>query len=62
MRNYFIKLERNQYLPSSVVGHGYTGWLHTALTPLTLVLEDQKLLSIVISAASAMGKVSVVTW
>jgi choline dehydrogenase len=58
MRSYFEKLERNQYLPNSVIGHGFSGWLHTTLTPATLIIEDQKLLSIVLSAASAMGKVS----
>lgn len=57
MRTYFEKLERNAYLPSSVVGHGYTGWLGTALTSLSLVVEDQKLLSLIISAATAFGKV-----
>lgn len=56
MRTYFEKLERNGYLPSSVVGHGYTGWLGTALTDLSLVVEDQKLLSLIIAAATAMGK------
>ncbi|RFU33001.1 hypothetical protein B7463_g3332, partial [Scytalidium lignicola] len=56
MRTYFEKLERNGYLPSSIVGHGYTGWLGTALTDLSLVVEDQKLLSLIISAATAMGK------
>ncbi|KAH8805186.1 putative choline dehydrogenase [Xylogone sp. PMI_703] len=56
MRKYFEKLERNRYLPSSIVGHGYNGWLGTALTDLSLVVEDQKLLSLIISAATAMGK------
>lgn len=56
MRTYFEKLERNAYLPSSIVGHGYTGWLGTALTDLSLVVEDQKLLSLIISAGTAMGK------
>ncbi|KAG0650754.1 Oxygen-dependent choline dehydrogenase [Hyphodiscus hymeniophilus] len=56
MRTYFEKLERNDYLPSSIVGHGYNGWLGTALTDLSLVIEDQKLLSLIISAATAMGK------
>ena len=55
MRSYFEKLERNAYLPSSIIGHGYTGWLGTALTDLSLVIEDQKLLSLIISAATAMG-------
>lgn len=55
MRTYFEKLERAQYVVGS--GHGSDGWLRTSLTSLTLVLEDLKLLSIVVSAASAMGKV-----
>jgi choline dehydrogenase len=57
MRSYFVKLERNRYLPNSVVGHGFTGWLGTALTSLSLVIEDQKLLSLIIAAATAMGEV-----
>lgn len=56
MQKYFEKLERNRYLPSSILGHGYTGWLGTALTSLTIVVEDLKLLSLVVSAATAMGK------
>lgn len=55
MRTYFEKLEKAQYVVGS--GHGHGGWLRTSLTSLTLVLEDLKLLSIVVSAASAMGKV-----
>ncbi|KAF4990826.1 hypothetical protein FGRMN_8238 [Fusarium graminum] len=56
MQSYFKKLEKNMYLPSSIVGHGFKGWLGTSLTSLSLVVEDQKLLSLIISAASAMGK------
>ncbi|KKA25876.1 Aryl-alcohol oxidase [Rasamsonia emersonii CBS 393.64] len=56
MRTYFERLERNRYLPSSVVGHGYNGWLTTSLTSLGLVVEDQKLLSLIISACTAVGK------
>ncbi|GJC80388.1 choline dehydrogenase, mitochondrial [Colletotrichum liriopes] len=56
MRSYFQKLEKNMYLPSSIIGHGYSGWLGTSLTSLSLVVEDQKLLSLIVSAASAMGK------
>lgn len=56
MRKYFQKIEKNMYLPSSIVGHGFNGWLGTSLTSLSLVVEDQKLLSMIISAASAMGK------
>ncbi|EXF73807.1 choline dehydrogenase [Colletotrichum fioriniae PJ7] len=56
MRSYFQKIEKNMYLPSSIIGHGYSGWLGTSLTSLSLVVEDQKLLSLIISAATAMGK------
>ena len=56
MRKYFQKLEACRYLPNSVVGHGFTGWLETRLTPLTLILQDLKLLSLVIAAATAMGQ------
>lgn len=55
MRGYFEKLERNFYLPASIVGHGYSGWLGTALTSLSLVVEDQKLLSLIIATATAFG-------
>ncbi|WZH45726.1 Choline dehydrogenase [Fusarium acuminatum] len=56
MQSYFKKLETNMYLPSSIIGHGFKGWLGTSLTSLTLVVEDLKFLSLVISAASATGK------
>lgn len=57
MRTYFEKLERNEYTLPGTAGHGFNGWLHTSLTSLLLVVEDQKLLSLIISAATAMGKV-----
>jgi choline dehydrogenase len=50
MRTYFQKLERCQYLPNSVVGHGFTGWLPTAVTNPVLIVEDRKVLSLVIAA------------
>ncbi|GES59205.1 glucose-methanol-choline oxidoreductase [Aspergillus terreus] len=56
MRKYFEKLERNRYLPSSLAGHGFDGWLTTSLTRLELVIEDQKLLSLILGAATAAGK------
>ncbi|KAH9845359.1 Glucose-methanol-choline (GMC) oxidoreductase [Teratosphaeria destructans] len=56
MRTYFQKLEKSEYLPNSIVGHGFDGWLPVSLTSLTLVLEDFKLLSLIISAATAMGQ------
>ncbi|KAI1767211.1 GMC oxidoreductase [Hypoxylon sp. FL1150] len=55
MRQYFERLESCRYLPNSVTGHGFSGWLQTRLTPLILILEDLKVLSLVIAAATAMG-------
>lgn len=59
MRGYFKKMEKCEYLPNTLIGHGFNGWLKTSLTSLALVVEDQKLLSLILSAASAFGKVSV---
>lgn len=56
MRSYFEGIEQNEYLPSSIIGHGFSGWLTTSLTSLSLVVEDQKLLSLIIAAGSAAGK------
>lgn len=56
MLSYFQGIEKNEYLPSSIVGHGFGGWLVTSLTSLSLVVEDLKLLSLIISAATASGK------
>lgn len=56
MRSYFQGIEKNEYLPSSIIGHGFSGWLVTSLTSLSLVIEDFKLLSLIISAATALGK------
>ncbi|KAI1400979.1 GMC oxidoreductase [Hypoxylon fuscum] len=56
MRKYFERLESTHYLPNSITGHGFSGWLQTQLTPLILVVEDLKLLALVIAAATAMGQ------
>ncbi|KAF2091594.1 GMC oxidoreductase [Saccharata proteae CBS 121410] len=56
MRTYFEKLEKNRYIPSSIVGHGYDGWLTTSLTKLTLVVQDLKVISLVVAAATGMGQ------
>ncbi|KAI0454775.1 hypothetical protein F5B21DRAFT_474205 [Xylaria acuta] len=56
MRQYFEKIENNKYLPTSIIGHGYSGWLTTSVTYLGLVLEDFKFLNLVLSGASAAGK------
>ncbi|KAI8933500.1 hypothetical protein NX059_009237 [Plenodomus lindquistii] len=56
MRKYFTRLEKSRYLPSSIVGHGFDGWLETSLTQLTLIAQDFKVLSLAVAAASGMGK------
>ena len=56
MRTYFERLEHNTYLPNGVVGHGFTGWFGTSLSDLRLVVEDTKIQSLVLAAATAMGK------
>ncbi|KAF8882011.1 hypothetical protein BD779DRAFT_1445058 [Infundibulicybe gibba] len=33
MQNYFKKIEKNLYLPSSATDHGFSGWLKTSLNP-----------------------------
>ncbi|KAK8119238.1 choline dehydrogenase [Apiospora kogelbergensis] len=56
MRGYYKKLERNeQSFPSDPDAHGYSGWLKTAVTPLSLVAQDLKILSIVLGAAATAG-------
>ncbi|KAJ5807835.1 hypothetical protein N7474_009104 [Penicillium riverlandense] len=54
MRKYFINAERNNYLSLSP-GHGYNGWLQTEEAPLTLVLEDTQLLSMITGGLWALG-------
>jgi choline dehydrogenase len=56
MRKYYERLEKARYLPNSVVGHGFNGWLETFLTQLTLIAQDLKILSLVIAAATGMGQ------
>ena len=56
MREYFKRMENAEYLPNGIVGHGFSGWLTTSVTSLLLVLQDFKLLAMVLSAATAMGQ------
>ena len=56
MRQYFERLEKVEYLPNSVAGHGYNGWLATSATDFVLIAEDLKVASLVLSAAAAMGR------
>ncbi|KAI0023093.1 choline dehydrogenase [Xylariomycetidae sp. FL0641] len=53
MRNYFKKLEQNQY-PNIGGGHGHDGWLQTEQPPLSIVLEDVQLLSMLTGGAWAL--------
>lgn len=51
----YEQIEHCDYLPNSVIGHGFTGWLWTELTSLVTAVQDLKVVSIIVSAASAMG-------
>lgn len=56
MRQYFVKMEKNEYLQSVLSpGHGYVGWLGIDAAPVTLVLRDVRLLSMVQGAAEALS-------
>ncbi|KAI0011482.1 hypothetical protein F4779DRAFT_572877 [Xylariaceae sp. FL0662B] len=56
MRGYFERLENNEYVPSTITGHGHSGWLTTTVTDLLLILPDLKVVSLVVSAGTAFGK------
>lgn len=56
MRSYYKRMENNQYIiPNDISAHGYGGWLSTQLTPLILVAQDLKVISLVVAAASTIG-------
>lgn len=61
MRQYFKRLENCTY-GGDVTGHGFSGWLSTSLASLTLVVEDLKLLRIVLNAVVSMGQGGLVTY
>ncbi|KAI3390261.1 hypothetical protein diail_10795, partial [Diaporthe ilicicola] len=54
-QRYFEKTEHCDYLPNSVIGHGFHGWFWTQLTSLITAVQDLKVISIIASAASASG-------
>lgn len=56
MRKIFKRLERCRYIPADITAHGRDGWFETTLTDVTLLLEDPKLLSVVVAAAASLGK------
>ncbi|KAK8058416.1 choline dehydrogenase [Apiospora phragmitis] len=51
----YQKIENCDYLPNSILGHGFTGWFHTALTSLLTAVQDLKVVSIIVSAGLALG-------
>lgn len=55
MREYFKEIEKNEYFPTSVIGHGYSGFLVTSLTSLFTAVSDLKVVSLLAAAASAIG-------
>ncbi|PTB35133.1 GMC oxidoreductase [Trichoderma asperellum CBS 433.97] len=55
MRKYFVRMENNKYLLPLAKGHGYSGWLDTDRAPLTIPLEDPKLLSMITGGSFALG-------
>ncbi|KAB5582834.1 choline dehydrogenase [Coniochaeta sp. 2T2.1] len=58
MRKYFTRLEKNRYLLPGLPGHGYQGWLSTETAPLSIVLKDPQLLSILLGGAAALGSLT----
>ncbi|KAH8902213.1 choline dehydrogenase [Coniochaeta sp. PMI_546] len=58
MRKYFTRLERNHYLLPGMPGHGYQGWLQTETAPLSIVLKDPQLLSVLLGGAFALGNLT----
>lgn len=60
MRQYWEKLENNQYLTpgtAAAAGHGFDGWLDTTLTDMNLVFDDRRWTSLVKGAAIEMGEI-----
>ncbi|KAI2626937.1 choline dehydrogenase [Hypomontagnella submonticulosa] len=58
MRDYFKKLEKNEYLTpeeDTTKAHGFNGWFPITVEPLQIFAEDLNMVSIILSAASAMG-------
>ncbi|ATY58475.1 Glucose-methanol-choline oxidoreductase [Cordyceps militaris] len=56
MRRYFIRMEDKNYGLPLDARHGYSGWLSTEYTKITLALQDPQLLSLYIGGALASGK------
>jgi len=52
----FEGIEKCDYLPNSIAGHGFKGWFYTSLTPLLTALQDLKVVSIIVSTGAALGQ------
>lgn len=55
LKRHFEKIEHCNYIPNSIAGYGFTGWFWTELTSLLTAVQDLKVVSIIVSAASALG-------
>jgi len=58
MRRHFVSLERKRYLPGLPAGHGFDGWMSSEVAPLTLLLRDPQLLSVLTGGAFALGNLT----
>ncbi len=58
MRQYFERLEKNDYLPQDTAGHGFDGWLGISTDSTALLFGDESYLIQGIAAAIAIGKVA----
>ncbi|KAK6352194.1 hypothetical protein TWF730_009024 [Orbilia blumenaviensis] len=56
MKQYFERIEKVNYDPNSIVGHGRDGWLWTERPAVSLALGDGKFVAQLLSAASATGQ------
>jgi choline dehydrogenase len=54
-QRHYEEIEHCDYLPNSILGHGFHGWFWTQLTSLITAVQDLKVISIIASAASASG-------
>jgi choline dehydrogenase len=55
MRNYWTKLERNQYNPANTSGHGFDGWLSVENANKSIAFNDNRLLGMLFGAVNALG-------
>ena len=55
MRKYFVKMEKNNYLPKGTAGHGFDGWHEISEPDLSIVNNDPKVMSMIMAAAYTAG-------